>query len=115
MLMSDDQEIRISRDGNMWCALRGENLQEGEAGFGATPEIALTTLLSEHESIETLTDDVQSISATLRAALTILKRTDYTCGGHSGCSGCPARLRPGCAVASVQDELTRVLAQMGGC
>lgn len=27
-------------DGNMWCALYGCNLQEGVAGFGATPEAA---------------------------------------------------------------------------
>lgn len=24
-------------DGNMWCALYGENIQEGVAGFGETP------------------------------------------------------------------------------
>lgn len=27
-------------DGNMWCALYGDNLQEGVAGFGETPEKA---------------------------------------------------------------------------
>ena len=27
-------------DGNMWCALYGEDLQHGVAGFGATPELA---------------------------------------------------------------------------
>ncbi len=110
----DDREIRISLDGNKWCALRGENLQEGESGFGATPEIALMTLLTEHERIETLANDLQSIPATLRAALAILKRTDYTCGGHSGCNGCPARLRPGCAVVTVQDALVAALAKMEG-
>ncbi len=31
---------RIYPDGNMWCALYGENLQEGVAGFGATPALA---------------------------------------------------------------------------
>lgn len=31
---------RIFPDGNMWCALYGENLQEGVAGFGETPEKA---------------------------------------------------------------------------
>lgn len=30
----------ISRDGNMWCALYGENLIEGIAGFGETPDAA---------------------------------------------------------------------------
>lgn len=28
-------------DGNMWCALYGENLQEGLAGFGETPDAAM--------------------------------------------------------------------------
>lgn len=28
---------RIFIDGNQWCALYGENLQEGVAGFGDTP------------------------------------------------------------------------------
>lgn len=28
-------------DGDMWCALYGENLQEGIAGFGKTPAKAL--------------------------------------------------------------------------
>lgn len=27
-------------DGNMWCALYGENLQEGVCGFGKTPALA---------------------------------------------------------------------------
>lgn len=27
-------------DGNIWCALYGENLQDGVAGFGKTPEAA---------------------------------------------------------------------------
>jgi hypothetical protein len=31
---------RMFPDGNMWCALYGENLQEGVAGFGDTPEKA---------------------------------------------------------------------------
>jgi len=31
---------RVFPDGNMWCALYGENLQEGVAGFGETPEAA---------------------------------------------------------------------------
>lgn len=31
---------RISIDGNQWCALYGENLQDGVAGFGDSPELA---------------------------------------------------------------------------
>ena len=30
----------LSRDGDQWCALYGENLQDGVAGFGASPELA---------------------------------------------------------------------------
>lgn len=31
----------LSKDGNMWCALFGNNLQEGVAGFGSTPAKAM--------------------------------------------------------------------------
>lgn len=31
----------LTADGDMWCALYGENLQEGVAGFGETPEMAM--------------------------------------------------------------------------
>ena len=31
---------RVFIDGNMWCALYGENLQDGVAGFGKSPEDA---------------------------------------------------------------------------
>jgi hypothetical protein len=30
----------IYPDGDMWCALYGEDLQRGVAGFGETPELA---------------------------------------------------------------------------
>jgi hypothetical protein len=32
---------KIFIDGNRWCALYGENLQDGVAGFGDTPEKAM--------------------------------------------------------------------------
>lgn len=32
---------KISIDGNQWCALYGENLQDGVAGFGDTPILAM--------------------------------------------------------------------------
>lgn len=32
---------RISKDGDQWCVLYGENLQEGVAGFGNTPMEAI--------------------------------------------------------------------------
>jgi hypothetical protein len=31
---------RLFIDGDMWCALYGENLQDGVAGFGETPDLA---------------------------------------------------------------------------
>jgi hypothetical protein len=31
----------ISIDGNMWCVLYGENLQDGVAGFGESPALAM--------------------------------------------------------------------------
>lgn len=32
---------KLTKDGNMWCALFGDNLQEGCAGFGETPAKAM--------------------------------------------------------------------------
>jgi hypothetical protein len=42
-----ENEIKIVLDGNAWCAYRlpFRNLQEDNAGFGVTPQIALTALL----------------------------------------------------------------------
>lgn len=31
---------RLFIDGNQWCALHGENIQDGVAGFGDSPELA---------------------------------------------------------------------------
>lgn len=35
---------KITKDGDMWCALVGENLQEGEAGFGKSIGAAVRDL-----------------------------------------------------------------------
>ena len=32
---------KLSIDGDMWCALYGDNLQDGVAGFGESPEKAM--------------------------------------------------------------------------
>jgi len=32
---------KLSLDGNQWCALYGENLQDGVAGFGESPALAM--------------------------------------------------------------------------
>lgn len=39
--------VELSIDGNKWCALVGENLQEGAAGFGDGPMAALRALCDE--------------------------------------------------------------------
>jgi hypothetical protein len=31
----------LTKDGNMWCALYGEDIQIGVAGFGDTPDAAM--------------------------------------------------------------------------
>jgi hypothetical protein len=34
-------DVELFQDGDQWCVLHGENLQEGIAGFGDTPDDAL--------------------------------------------------------------------------
>jgi hypothetical protein len=36
------QSLKISRDGNQFCVLMGDNLMEGTAGFGDTLALAMT-------------------------------------------------------------------------
>ena len=38
---------KIFKDGNRWCVLYGENIQEGIAGFGITPNKAIFDWNSE--------------------------------------------------------------------
>ena len=40
--------IKVYRDGGQYCALVGENLQEGIAGFGVTPAGALLDLMAKN-------------------------------------------------------------------
>ena len=47
--ISPDYPIKIYPDGNMWCALFGEDLQSGYCGFGKTPEEALGKLLKDQD------------------------------------------------------------------
>jgi len=37
---SDNRDVRVFPDGDQWCCMYGENLQEGIAGFGDTPKAA---------------------------------------------------------------------------
>lgn len=41
--------ITIQKDGDSWCALLGENLQDGVSGFGDTPQEALQKLMCDPE------------------------------------------------------------------
>ena len=41
MVIVESLQPRITKDGNQWCCLYGENLQEGIAGFGDTPHSAI--------------------------------------------------------------------------
>lgn len=40
-LPSEKYKPQLSIDGDMWCALYGENLQDGVAGFGKSPQLAM--------------------------------------------------------------------------
>lgn len=51
--------IKLSLDGNKWCALIGWDLQEGVAGFGDTPE----------EAIADLADELQRLAVKLKPSL----------------------------------------------
>lgn len=44
---------KLSQDGDQWCALFGENLAEGVAGFGYTPAEAMTAFDKEWTSQRT--------------------------------------------------------------
>lgn len=44
---------KIYMDGNQWCCLYGENLQDGVAGFGDSPELAMTNFDKEwHQALQ---------------------------------------------------------------
>lgn len=41
LVLVESLQPKISKDGNQWCVLYGDNLQEGIAGFGETPIAAI--------------------------------------------------------------------------
>lgn len=41
LAIAESLRPRITKDGNQWCVLYGDNLQEGIAGFGDTPHLAI--------------------------------------------------------------------------
>lgn len=115
VLMSrDDREIRIYRDGDKWCALREESLKEGEAGFGATPEIALMALLVKNEAwSETYPAAARDVPEMMKAALAILNRIDNVCE-IINCDKCLAAFIDSdfCAMGDAREGLIRVLCKM---
>lgn len=50
--VSANNPIKIFPDGDMWCALLGEDLQAGQAAFAETPRLALLKLLAELDQSE---------------------------------------------------------------
>jgi predicted Zn-ribbon and HTH transcriptional regulator len=57
--MDPDAQVRIFKDGNMWCAVRDPfiNLQESDAGFGekevdALQELKKAEMVTEHKRRE---------------------------------------------------------------
>ena len=94
--MTDGQEIRLFRDGDQWCALRGPDLQEGESGFGPTPEAALRDL----QIIEIRQAEYDQIFSLVQARC--------KCGWRT-CGQCPFLTDDRC----VRDEI-RKLVSLGG-
>jgi hypothetical protein len=49
--------IQLFKDGDQWCALAGDNIQSGYAGFGDLPQTALINLLNGHREPSLETDE----------------------------------------------------------
>ena len=47
-------DLKLSLDGNQYCILMGNNLQEGVAGFGKTREEAFKKFLKALDNVECL-------------------------------------------------------------
>lgn len=60
--MSEKFTITVQMDGDQWCALYGENLQEGTAGFGDTISDALHQLAFKLEHQELNEKPVPKVS-----------------------------------------------------
>jgi hypothetical protein len=109
--MTDDREIRISLDGNMWCALHGPNLQEGMSGFGDTPAEALMDLIEQTEGQFTaVTPSHETIAGLLHTALSTLNLVDEVCSDVP-CDGCPGWTGRRCWVDDVRRDLAEHLSE----
>ena len=91
--MADGQEIRLFRDGDQWCALRGPDLQEGESGFGDNPVAAVEGLLDK-DLVRELRSDYEEIGRIVKPC---------TVAGVSCEKGCPFADRDGsCLKVSIR-------------
>jgi len=89
----DPTEIRITLDGDKWCALRGENLQEGESGIGDSPEEALCNLLR----LAKRTDEYNAIRAAVH----------LECGyPGTACETCPFIIEDQCLRHNIRELLS---------
>jgi hypothetical protein len=104
--MNGVEEIRIFKDGDQWCALRGTDLQTGVSGFGATPELALSDLKRN----DFFTGEISKLREELN---TIWKAVNTYCEGPSGlCTmGCPFTNKTGmCGKSAIRVILMRCTA-----
>lgn len=58
---------RLFIDGNRWCALLGENIQDGVCGFGASPALAYADF-DKHWYKKLPTKEYGSIDAAMKEA-----------------------------------------------
>lgn len=70
--------VTLSQDENEWCALLGDNLQEGISGFGRTPAEALQSLARKINSFHRW-EDIEKINNGQEDADTHY-RTHVVCG-----------------------------------
>lgn len=52
--VSQENPIKVYPDGNFWCALIGDDLQQGLSGFGKSPEAAIARLFDQELAQEVL-------------------------------------------------------------
>ena len=66
-------EAVISRDGDEWCCLAGENLQEGIAGFGLTAQQAVQRFKANVRN-----ENAQFVKATCTHKASVAINANYT-------------------------------------
>ena len=73
------EKIVIKLDGDEWCALMGENLQEGLAGFGETPIEAVRQLVWNilNDWVESKYGRDKALSQIHGIYLTLIKQANY--------------------------------------